>query len=148
MHLLKIFFSQFFRISIFHAIFFILMFLKVNFFEKFENSIYGSVINFLYFVIFWICVFSPKLFMFNYHKIFQRHSRWTFYLGCIFFYYSIFFLMSEISEFYQKNEAPPLKIYYAFLLFLVFFNMLDYMVPSYSRYRKLLDEGKWTGSER
>lgn len=148
MHLLKIFSFQFVRVIICHAIFFALIFMKVNFFDKFENSIYGFVINFLYFIIFWLCVFSPKLFMFDYHKLFQKHSRWTFYLGCIFFYYSMFFLMSRISEFYQKNETPPLKIYCGFLLFLVFFNMLDYMVPSYSRYRKLLDEGKWTGSER
>ena len=104
MHLLKIFFSQFVRVSFFHAIFFILIYLKVGFFAKFDNSNYGQIIDFVYFVIFWLCVFSPKLFLFNYHKIFQKHNRLSFYTGCAFFYYSIFFLLSGISEFYQKNE--------------------------------------------
>lgn len=143
MHLLKIFFSQFVGVSFFHAIFFILIYLKVIFFAELEDSNYKQIIDFAYFIIFWLCVFSPRLFLFNYHKIFRKHNRLSFYIGCVFFYYSIFFILSEISEFYQKNEAPPLKSYLLFLLFLIFFNMLDYIVPSYGRYRKLLDEGKW-----
>lgn len=67
----------------------------------------------------------------------------------IFLLFNIF--DGEISEFIKKWNFSSLKIYYAFLLFLVFFNMLDlHMVSLHiadiENYLKW--KGKWTGSER
>jgi len=146
MHLLINLFFQLFRAFVSHSAMLLLIYLKVKFYSNIPEGIYKDITNGLYFIIFWVCVFSRRLFLINYHQIFGVHSRFSFYLGCILYYYFIYYILGRISYFYQFDTDNPLRSYFVFLLFLIFFNMIDYIAPSYKRYLKLSRQHKWNVS--
>lgn len=143
MHLLINLFFQLFRVFVSHSAMLLLIYLKVKLYSNIPEGLYKDIANGLYFIIFWVCVFSRRLFLINYHQIFGIHSRLSFYLGCVFYYCILYYSLGRISYFYQFDADNPLKSYFVFLLFLIFFNMIDYIAPSYKRYLELSRQHKW-----
>lgn len=70
----------------------------------------------------------------------RGHGKISFYL-CVTIFYTISILLIILLDLFEENFFFRSYLFFLFLSW--FFDMFDYLIPSYKRYCRLIEERKW-----